>query len=44
MPACIAVFVHPNDKRFTKYIGKTITTPLGVKVPLLSDDKVKMDK
>lgn len=44
MPACVAVFVHPDDERFAKYIGKNVTTPFGVTVPLLADDKVKMDK
>lgn len=44
LPACRAVFVHPDDERFAKYVGKTITTPLGVSVPILADDKVKMDK
>ena len=44
LPACLAVFVHPEDERFTQYLGQTITTPIGVKVPILADDKVKMDK
>ena len=44
LPACLAVFVHPDDERFIKYVGQTITTPIGVKVPILTDDKVKMDK
>ena len=44
LPACRAVFVHPDDERFAKYVGKTITTPIGVSVPILADDKVKMDK
>ena len=44
LPACVAVFVHPDDERFQKYIWKTIKTPLGDNVPLLADDKVKMDK
>ncbi|MDD3868671.1 MAG: valine--tRNA ligase, partial [Candidatus Absconditabacteria bacterium] len=44
LPACVCVFVHPEDERFTKYVGQTITTPLGKAVPLLADDKVKMDK
>lgn len=35
LPACVAVFAHPNDERFAKYIGRTITTPLGDTVPLL---------
>lgn len=44
LPACLAVFVHPDDERFAKYVGKKITTPLGIVVPVLADDKVKMDK
>ncbi len=44
LPACLAVFVHPDDERFSRYVGQTIITPLGVKVPVLADDKVKMDK
>jgi len=44
LPACLAVFVHPDDERFTRYVGQTITTPLGIRVPVLADDKVKMDK
>ncbi len=44
LPACLAVFVHPDDERFSKYVWKQITTPIWVTVPLLTDDKVKMDK
>ncbi|GHV22110.1 hypothetical protein FACS189428_3660 [Clostridia bacterium] len=44
LPACVAVFAHPDDEKFAKYIGRHITTPLGDTVPLLGDDKVKMDK
>lgn len=44
LPACLAVFVHPDDERFQKYIWRKITTPIWVTVPLLADDKVKMDK
>ena len=44
LPACLAVFVHPNDERFMKYIWRKIITPIWIEVPLLSDDKVKMDK
>ncbi len=44
LPACRAVFVHPDDERFTKYVWRNITTPIGVTVPILADDKVKMDK
>lgn len=44
IPACVAVFVHPDDERYASYIGQTATTPFGVQVPVLTDDKVKMDK
>jgi len=36
LPACVAVFVHPDDKRFEKYVGKTISTPIWVSVPVLA--------
>lgn len=42
--SCLAVFVHPDDERFSKYVWKNITTPLWITVPILADDKVKMDK
>lgn len=44
LPACKAVFAHPNDERYQSYFGKKITTPLGDIVPLLPDDKAKIDK
>jgi valyl-tRNA synthetase len=44
LPACKAVFAHPDDERYQKYFGKKITTPLGDTVPLLPDDKAKIDK
>lgn len=44
MPACVALFVHPEDPKYTHLIGKTIITPFGTKVPLMADEKVKMDK
>lgn len=44
LPACVAVFVHPNDERYAKMVGKTITTPLGKNIPILADDKVSMEK
>jgi valyl-tRNA synthetase len=44
LPACKAVFAHPNDTRYQKYFDKQITTPLGDTVPLLPDDKAKIDK
>jgi valyl-tRNA synthetase len=45
LAACVAVFVHPEDKRYEKLIGEYAITPLfGVKVPILADAEVAMDK
>lgn len=44
LPACQAVFVHPNDERYTKLVGKKVQTPLGKKVTVLEDEKVDMKK
>jgi valyl-tRNA synthetase len=44
MPAIVAVFVHPDDERYTHLVGKTAVTPFGDEVPIMTDDKVKMDK
>jgi valyl-tRNA synthetase len=39
-----AVAVHPEDERFTEYIGKTVTVPvLGREIPVIADDYVKME-
>ena len=27
MPACVAIFVHPDDKRYQKFIGKKVKIP-----------------
>ena len=36
-----AVAVNPNDKRYKKYIGKTITLPLvGREIPIIADEYV----
>ncbi|MFA5084569.1 MAG: valine--tRNA ligase, partial [Candidatus Paceibacterota bacterium] len=41
LPACVAVFVNPQDKRYKSLIGKTATVPLfGQKVKIMSDGKV----
>lgn len=43
--ACVAVFYHPDDKRYTQLKGKTAVTSLfGVRVPFLADSEVQMDK
>lgn len=42
LPACVALFAHPDD--FEKYRGKSAITPLGVEVPILFDESVEKDK
>lgn len=38
LPACMAVFVHPEDARFQGWIGKMVIVPLfGQAVPVLAD-------
>lgn len=45
LPACVAVMVHPDDERYKKFHGQNAVTALfGVKVPIITDEDVKMDK
>lgn len=45
LPACVCVFYHPDDERYKHLKGKNAITPLfNVKVPILEDDTVQMDK
>lgn len=45
LPACVAVFCHPEDSRYTHLIGKRAIVPTTqAKVPIIADDKVKIDK
>ena len=45
LPACVAMFVNPEDKRFKHLIGTNAITPLfGIKVPILADDRVDIEK
>jgi len=45
LPACVAVFVHPEDKRYSKLIGKNAIVPLfNYKVPILADPRVSIEK
>jgi valyl-tRNA synthetase len=38
LPACVAVFVHPDDARFRGLVGGTARVPLfGMQVPILED-------
>jgi valyl-tRNA synthetase len=45
LPACVAVFYHPDDKRYKKYKGKTAKVPLfDFEVPILEDKKADPEK
>jgi valyl-tRNA synthetase len=38
LPACVAVFVHPEDERFRELVGREAVVPLvGRRVPILAD-------
>ncbi len=42
---CVAIFVHPDDKKNKHLIGKMCTVPLyNFEVPILADEHVQMDK
>ncbi len=41
IPACVAVFAHPDDERYKKFKDKKAKIPIfGHEVPILFDDKV----
>jgi len=41
LAACVGIFVHPNDKRYKKLIGKEVTVPIFEnKVKVRADEKV----
>lgn len=45
LAGCVCIFVHPDDDRMQKYIGKTASVPLyNFEIPILPDDTVNMDK
>ena len=45
LPACVAVFVHPDDGRYQAHIGRPITIPLFKRtVPLLADADADPEK
>jgi valyl-tRNA synthetase len=45
LPACVAVMVHPEDERYKNLHGKNAITALfGVKVPIITDELVQMEK
>lgn len=45
LPACVAVFVHPDDDRYRGIIGKRVTVPIFRKsVPILADKEADPHK
>ncbi len=45
LPACVAVFVHPEDERYKKYVGKKARVPLfNHEVEILADKRVDPEK
>ncbi len=45
LPACVAVMIHPEDDRYKHLHGKNAITPLfGVKVPIICDELVQLEK
>lgn len=44
LPACVAIFVNPLDKRYKSLIGKVTSTALGDKVPIIADEGALIDK
>ncbi len=45
LPACVAVFVHPADARYSALVGRQVQTPLfGQWVPVLADPAADPEK
>jgi len=45
LASCVAIFVHPKDKRYKNLVGKKAIVPIfGQKVPILTDEKVNPEK
>ncbi|MBU4086924.1 MAG: valine--tRNA ligase [Nanoarchaeota archaeon] len=45
LPACVAVFVNPKDKRYKEIIGKRAKVPLfDFEVPIIADSSANMEK
>lgn len=45
LSACVALFYHPDDKRYQKFNGQNAIVPLyDFEVPILADKRVEMDK
>lgn len=45
LPACVAIFVHPQDNRYKKFVGKKAKVPLfGFEVPIIKDYSANPEK
>ncbi|MCK4976864.1 MAG: class I tRNA ligase family protein, partial [Anaerolineales bacterium] len=45
LPACVAIFVHPQDTRYKQLIGQSANVPLfGQRVPILADKSANPEK
>ncbi len=45
IPSCVALIAHPDDERYQKYFGTTVTSPLfGVEIPVLPHAAAEPDK
>ncbi|TAE32685.1 MAG: valine--tRNA ligase [Alphaproteobacteria bacterium] len=45
LPACVAIFYHPDDARYAHLAGKKAIVPLfGLRVPILTDETVEPEK
>ncbi len=44
LPACVAIFVHPDDEEHRHLVGEKAEVPLfGQKVPIFEDEEVEME-
>ncbi len=44
LPACVAIFVHPDDKRYKKFVNKKAKLPIyNREVPILTNKEVDME-
>lgn len=45
LPACVAIFYHPDDERYKNLKGCYAISPLfGVRIPILADELVQIEK
>ncbi len=45
LPACVAIFYHPSDKRYKKFLGKKARVPIfDFEVPIMEDKRVSPEK